>query len=101
MVWGVGVKANVQPTSLAAYRELPSRDQSERLVLSAMQPGRVYSNKQIADTIDREAGWVSARRNGLIDRGLVEEYGVIECPVTGRSVNGYRLVAQQAELELS
>lgn len=94
------MKTNVASTSIAAYRELDLAE-CERKVLAFMQPGKAYTDREIAHALNQVPSWVSARRNRLIEAGLVEFNGNVRCPITGKTVKAHKLAAVQMALELA
>lgn len=93
-------KTNVTQTSIDAYRDLDLAD-CERQVLAYMKPGQAYTDSEIAKALGKVPGWVSARRNRLMEAGRIEYVCNVKCPVTGTTVKAHRLVANQRELELA
>jgi hypothetical protein len=92
------MKTNVTFTSLDAFDALDATD-CERVLLAALKPGATYTDKQAARLCGQEAGWVSARRNALTAKGLIQMLADrVCCRVTGNQVQGWRVAAKQAEL---
>lgn len=73
---------------LAASGKLQAGEQA---ILKAMQPGLVYSNRQLAYLVSRETSFVAGRVNSLTDKGLIETVEGHRCAHTGRTVDGRRL----------
>lgn len=67
-------------------------------ILAVMEPGRIYSRRQLANLAGLETSACSGRCNELIVLERIEVCGCIKCPLTNRLVEGVKLVSQQQEL---
>lgn len=88
------MRTAIAHSSIRAHDLLSSSGElqaGERAVLDAMQPGQVYSNRQLAHLISRETSFVAGRVNSLTARGLIETIEGHRCTHTGRTVDGRRL----------
>lgn len=94
------MKTNVTQSSIASYHALKEsgfRGQHAAL-LSHMEPGEIYSLRQLSRLTGLETSAVAGRINELMDRGVVEVCGSIKCPLTGRTVDGVKVVLNQMEI---
>ena len=79
--------SSVQETSREAYHETAKKRGSwEKAVLGCIRKYGPISDRAIAARLGRERGFISARRNGLKDKGLVKEAGEAEDPETHQQV---------------
>ena len=94
------MKTNVAITSIRSYhalRESGFKGQ-HAAILSHMEPDAIYSRRQLANMTGIETSAVAGRINELVDRGVVEQCGLMRCPVTGRTVSAVKVVCNQMEL---
>ena len=91
------MKTNVTKTSIDAYRKLDLSACAKKL-LSVMQAGIAYTDRQLAALCDEERGWVPDRRQHLMMAGLVERTINRQCTYTGKTVKAHRLTAKQLDL---
>ena len=87
-------------TSVRAYYELHQSEiqRQELRVLRAMQPGRLYTRRELERVTGMRTGPLCGRVNALIKAGFLEVPGNKVCAESGRVVEALRLVAQQLEL---
>lgn len=91
------MKTAMATTSLAAYRSLDLGRCAQKL-LSVMQHGNAYTDRQLAALCNEECGWVPQRRKELIAAGLVEYAGQVKSTHSPGYVMAHRLTAKQLEL---
>lgn len=94
------MKTSVSITSIRAYDLLKAAafHGQHALILGAMQPGKLYSRREIAMSLGLETSAVAGRCNELLASGQIVECGHIKCPITQRTVQAVRLAGQQPEL---
>lgn len=94
------MKTAVADTSIRAYRAL-TPDQlgrTSRLILDAMQDGKLYSRRELEKLTGLRSGSICGRVNKLIADGWLEVPGEKVCSESGEQVEALRLVARQMEL---
>jgi hypothetical protein len=72
--------------SIASFHTLPQKEVQEQALLALYARGMALSDREAADILGWERGNVSARRNGLLKRGLVSELGQQVDPSTRKKV---------------
>ena len=65
----------------------------ENTVLAVIRRYGPITDRAIAAKLEKECGFVSARRNALEAKGLVREAGYIEDPLTHHAVTLWQVVA--------
>lgn len=96
------MKTQVAGTPIAQYHELKSvgfKNQHAEL-LSHMEPGVIYSRRQVGRMAGIETSTTAARFNKLIELGDVVVCGCIKCPITGVTVEAVKLADAQTEFVL-
>lgn len=96
------MKTHVTPSSLAAYDAMKGSGFAalQALILAKMKPGRIYSRRQLARLTKLETSCISGRVFELIEMGAIEVCGTIQCPLSGRHVEGLKRADEQAEMRL-
>jgi len=91
---------NIKESSLTAYDSLKSNGMaaSQARILAHMQPGRLYSRREIARALDLETSSVAGRVNELIEMNQVEVCGHIKCPISRKTVEAIKLAGKQTSL---
>jgi DNA-binding MarR family transcriptional regulator len=91
---------NVTSSSLAAYDSIQAhiKGESQRSIVEAMQPGMIYTRKQLARMLGMDTSSVSGRVFELIEMGVIEVFSQIECPISHRRVEGLKLAPTQKAL---
>lgn len=94
------MKTNVSLTSIKSYDALKSSGfkGQHAAIVSHMEPGRIYSRRQIAKLTGLETSAVAGRVFELIEDGVLVESGTIVCPLTGKHVKGVAVVETQMDL---
>jgi len=94
------MKTNVTDSSLASYDNLKAHIMGEcqRKIISVMQPGQVYTRKQISRLTDMETSSVAGRINELLDAEVVQVIGSIRCPISNKLVEALQLTPDQKAL---
>jgi hypothetical protein len=79
--------SSVQETSREAYQETAKkRGTWENAVLGCIRKYGPISDREVAAKLQRECGFVSARRNSLVEQGKVKDAGEYIDPNTNRPV---------------
>lgn len=94
------MKSDVAKTSLNAYRELhPVGIAASQLkVLRAMQPGRIYTRRELEVLTGLRTGSVCGRVKELLEGNRLEVEGLKRCAESGNLVEALKLAAVQLEL---
>ena len=94
------MKTAVTSTSIDSYHQHRANRFAGQhaVILAYMRPGSIYSRRQLAGLTGFETSAVAGRCNELIENGQLEVCGHIRCAITGRTVEGVRLVGLQMEL---
>ena len=94
------MKTNVSETSIRSYDALRASGfkGQHAAIVSHMDPGVIYSRRQLAKITGLETSAVSGRVNELLSDGLVVVCGRIRCPLTGRLVEAVKLASAQLEI---
>ena len=84
----------VQPTSLEAYLRIQDEgipDTQQDMILMLFRFSREpMTNREMANALGLEPSTVSARRNELIEKGLMRRAGKRECKVSGYTALTWR-----------
>ena len=94
------MKTNVTKTSIRSYVALKASGfvGQHAAVISRMEPGAIYSRRQISKLTGLEISTVAGRVNELIEEGQIIVCGNIKCPFSGRLVEAVKLLDAQMEL---
>jgi len=105
------MKKGVADSSIEKYHDIDTRNQTMKVAMAAASLTKEYgytTDSEVAEIVGIPSARVSARRTeierlqGVVVMGTphyFETAGRVKCPVTGNSVNGWRVVAAgQAEL---
>lgn len=93
------MRTNVSHASLVAWDSIQCElEPKQRMILSQMARGRIYSRRQLAQMTRLETSCVAGRMAELVDQGLVEVVGFIRCPITQRQVEGLKLPDTQIDI---
>lgn len=94
------MKTSVSSTSRDSYNQHKANAFAGQhgAILGRMKPGVIYSRRQLSVITHFETSAVAGRCNELIESGQLEVCGHIRCGITGRLVQGVRLVGLQMEL---
>lgn len=94
------MKTAVTPSSIAAYHDHKANRFAGQhgIILAVIQPGKLYSRRQIAKACKLETSTVAARCNEMLASGQLEVCGTLRCPITSVRVEAIKLVVQQMEL---
>jgi len=105
------IKKGVADSSIEKYHDIDTRNQTMKVAMAAASLTKEYgytTDSEVAEIVGIPSARVSARRTeierlqGVVVMGTphyFETAGRVKCPVTGNSVNGWRVVAAgQAEL---
>ena len=86
----------VQPTSLEAYLRIQDEgipDTQQDMILMLFRFSKEpMTNREIANALGLEPSTVSARRNELIDHGLMRQAGKRRCRVSGFTALTWRVI---------
>lgn len=86
---------NVQETSVEAYHQHWDSgvlgEQQHRVFIVLKYAEQPMTNREIAKCLGIEPSTVSARRNELIEAGIVEAAGKRRCRVTGKRALQWRI----------
>ena len=95
------MKTAVTQTSLTAYRSHSAADlcRTQRLILDAMQPGAIYTRRELESLTGLRSGPVCGRVFELIEAHHIEVVGEKVCSQSGKQVEALALAAVQVELE--
>lgn len=94
------MKTAVAHSSIRAYDSLVGAGFAalQAQILICMEPGRLYSRRQLAQLAKLETSTVAGRVNELIEIDAIVVCGIIKCPITMRHVEGLKLADKQLEL---
>lgn len=87
-------------TSVEAFRGLSvaAVTEGQRRVLEALQPGRLYSRRDLEALTKMRTGSVCGRVKELLDADLIEVHGTKTDPESGKTVETLRCVQAQRDL---
>jgi len=93
MMAGPHMKTNVQPTSLEAYHEKVLLPECQEQVLDVFfeNPGRDFTNQEIAKALGWEICSITGRTFELRGKNLFEESRKRTCTVIGSRVLAWRM----------
>jgi hypothetical protein len=91
---------SVSHSSIRAYDALKASGfkGQHAAILSHMERGQIYSRRVLAKLAGLETSAVAGRTHELLEQGALVVAGEIRCPITGRLVDGLKLVEAQGEL---
>lgn len=94
------MKTAVSLTSIRSYDALRASGfkGQHAAIVSHMEPGRIYTRREISRLTGLETSAVAGRCNELVGEGTIVECGVVRCPISGKNVNGLKLAEKQLEL---
>lgn len=87
------MNTNMKDSSLDAFFEIkktPTLQDQQLKILSVMQPGQIYTRRQLAYLSGIETSTVSARVNSLLDT-VIEITGKVKDPITNKTVEALQL----------
>lgn len=105
-------KKGVAASSIEKYHSIDTRGQAYSVAMAAIALTKKHgftTDSQVAEFVNIPAGRVSARRaeiekiQGIVIMGTpyyFESAGRVKCPITGSSVNGWRVVAKEGQAQL-
>lgn len=91
---------NVAQSSIESYDAIKLSGMAEchAAILRFMQPGVIYTRKEVARALGLETSSVAGRVNELIDEEHIEVCGRKICPISNRNVEAIKLSTVQRPL---
>jgi hypothetical protein len=92
------MKTAVAETSIRAYRAIKDLSHCQRVVVNTMQPGVLYSRRELEALTGMRSGPVCGRVAELLEAGLIEIPGEKVCNMSGKHVEALKLATVQRRL---